>query len=98
MRRVESVEFDDFEWDETKARHVFSSREIDFKQAAEALLRPHLEIRSDKFGESRILAICCIETKIASVIYTVRDGRCRIVTARAARRDERQRYRDIFGD
>jgi uncharacterized DUF497 family protein len=42
MRRVEKIEFDTFEWDEAKRQRVFAEREIDFLQAAEALLRPHL--------------------------------------------------------
>jgi uncharacterized protein len=97
MRRVEKIEFDTFEWDEAKRQRVFAEREIDFLQAAEALLRPHLEEPSNKQGEDRILAICPIGTKLVAVVYTVRNDTCRIVTTRAARRYERKEYSSIFG-
>jgi uncharacterized DUF497 family protein len=72
MWGVEKVEFDDFEWDEAKRQRVLAEREIDFLQATEALLRPHLEQPSDKQGEARTLAICPIGTKLVAVVYTVR--------------------------
>jgi uncharacterized DUF497 family protein len=97
MQRVEKLEFDDFDWDEAKRQRVLAEREIDFLQAAEALLRPHLEEPSDKHGEARTLAICPIGTKLVAVVYTVRNDTCRIVTARAARRYERKEYSSIFG-
>lgn len=97
MQRVEKIEFDTFEWDEAKRRRVLTEREIDFLQAAEALLRPHLQKPSNKQGEARTLAICSIGTKVVAVIYTVRNDTCRIVTARAARRYEREKYSSIFG-
>jgi uncharacterized protein len=97
MWRVEKVEFDSFDWDEAKRQRVLAEREIDFLQAAESLLKPHLEEPSDKQGEVRTLAICPIGTKLVAVVYTVRNDTCRIVTARAARRYERKEYSSVFG-
>ena len=97
MQRVDKLEFTSFEWDEAKRQRVLAEREIDFLQAAEALLKPHLEEPSDQQGEARTLAICMIGTKFVAAIHTVRDGKCRIVTARAARRYERKEYSSIFG-
>ena len=97
MQRIEKLEFSTFDWDEAKRQRVLEEREIDFLEAAEALLKPHLEEPSDRQGEARILAICMIGTKVVAVIYTVRDEVCRIVTARAARRYERKEYSEIFG-
>lgn len=97
MRRVERIEFETFEWDEAKRQRVLTEREIDFLQAAEALLRPHLEEASDKQGEARTLAICPIGTRLVAVVYTMRDRTCRIVTVRAARRYEREEFGSIFG-
>ena len=97
MRRVESLEFASFEWDEAKRQLILEEREIDFLQVAEALLHPHLEEPSDQQGEVRTLAVCMIGTQIVRVIYTKRGEVCRIVTAIAARRNERKEYRTVFG-
>ena len=97
MRRIESVGFENFEWDDAKSLQVLAQREIDFLQVASALLEPHLSSESDKQGEARTLAVCMVGSQIVRVVYTIRDSRCRIITAMAARRDERKRYRDIFG-
>ena len=97
MRRVEKVEFDGFERDDEKRQRVLNEREIDFLEAAQALLLPHLEEPSDKQGEARTLAVCLLNTKIVAVVYTERGDICRIVTARAARRYEREEYREVFG-
>jgi hypothetical protein len=43
VQRVDTIEFAEFDWDETKRQRVLAEREIDFLQAAEALLKPHLE-------------------------------------------------------
>lgn len=97
MQRVEKAEFENFDWDKTKRQKVLRDREIDFLQVAEALLKPHLEESSNKGGEVRILAICTIGTKFVRTIYTMRDDTCRIITAMAARRNERKEYNSIFG-
>lgn len=97
MRRVEKVEYETFEWDEDKSLWVLTEREIDFVQVAEALLKPHLAQSSNKQGEIRTLAICMIGTSLVRTIYTVRGNSCRIITAMAARRNERKKYRQIFG-
>jgi uncharacterized DUF497 family protein len=97
MRRIERVEFETFEWDEAKRLRVLDERDIDFRDAANALLGPHLRRRSDQNEEIRFLSVVRIETEIVAVIYTLRDPNCRIVTARATRDDERREYREVFG-
>ncbi|NMG40570.1 BrnT family toxin [Chelativorans sp. ZYF759] len=97
MRVVEKLAFAEFEWDETKRARTLSEREIDFVDAAVALLEPHLEEASNRQGEARTLALCNIKGAIVAVIYTVREPGCRIISARAARRYERQQYREVFG-
>ncbi|PSJ60507.1 BrnT family toxin [Kumtagia ephedrae] len=97
MHRVEKLEFEAFDWDEEKRQRILREREIDFLEAAQALLLPHLEGPSDKQGEARTLAVCLLHTKIVAVVYTERGDVCRIITARAARRYERKEYREVFG-
>ena len=98
MHYVASGEYVEFEWNEHKRLRNLEKHGIDFQDAAEALLEPHLEVRSDRNGEVRSLAICRATKRIIAVVYTARDDRCRIVSARPARRYERKEYRQIFGE
>lgn len=79
MRRVERLEFREFEWNEEKRLRTLKDRCIDFRAAANALLEPHLEQRSDKNGEIRTLAICAFTMQIIAIVYTVRGDVCRII-------------------
>src|SRR5690606_25180959 len=69
MHTVHSVSFSEFEWDERKRLRTLGERGIDFQDVAESLLRPHLEKRSDREGEVRILAICSATLRVIAVVY-----------------------------
>ena len=97
MRIVEKIELTSFEWDDGKRARTLRDREINFADAALALLEPHLEEASDRQGEARTLALCNIKGEVVAVVYTVREPNCRIISARAARRYERRKYREILG-
>lgn len=90
-------EFSSFEWDENKRKNNLEKHGIDFLRAAELLMKPHVEKRSDRNGEHRILAICSASSRLVSIVYTMRDDVCRIISARAARKNEQRAYREIFG-
>jgi uncharacterized protein len=96
MQRMDNFEFTAFEWDESKEQLNIQKHGIDFDEASIALSQPHLEIRSDRNGEVRILAICASSGRIIAVIYTMRGERCRIISARAARDYEQAEYRLIY--
>jgi uncharacterized DUF497 family protein len=96
VRRIHELEFSGFEWDEAKRQQTLTEREIDFAEAAEAILRPHLEQTSNRNDEIRKLAICEIGTQLVAVVYTVRGDNCRIISVRAARRYEREEYNQAF--
>ncbi len=89
-------DFISFEWDENKRLINIQKHGIDFPRAARALSQPHLESRSDQNGESRILAICPETDDLIAIIYTMREDICRIISARATRKNERRTYRQIF--
>jgi len=96
MQQVQRPAFEEFEWDLAEEEYNIRKHGIDFDQAAIALSRPHLEARSDRNGEVRILAICPASGRIIVIIYTMRGQRCRIISARAARKDEQRAYRHHF--
>ena len=97
MRRVDSFEYTEFDWDEAKRARTLKLRGIDFQDAAIALMSPHIEKRSDKNGEVRSLAVCDATAMIIAVVYTPRDGKCRIISVRPASRYERKEYRELLG-
>ena len=56
------------------------------------LRQPPFEYRSDREGEVRTVAICPDTGKLIAVIYTMREDVCRIISARAARKNEQREY------
>ncbi|MDI6027082.1 BrnT family toxin [Corticibacterium sp. UT-5YL-CI-8] len=96
MQRIERPAFESFEWNPDKEAVNIEKHGIDFDQAAIALSQPHLEARSDRNGEIRILAICPSSGRIIAVILTMRGPICRIISARAARKNEQVEYRLKF--
>ncbi|MGQ2950328.1 MAG: BrnT family toxin [Agrobacterium sp.] len=89
-------DFISFDWDENKQLSNIEKHGIDFPRAARALSQPHLESRSDQNGECRILAICPDTDDLIAIVYTMRGEVCRIISARATRKNERRTYRQIF--
>ena len=83
----------DLEWDETKDRANQAMHGLSFAQASELFTSgvDFLEIYDDTYerGEERFIAIGPIETGVIVVVYTeVMEDRVRIISARAAERDE----------
>ena len=90
--------FEAFEWNEAKRRTNIRQHGIDFQDAAGIFSRPYLRIRSDRNDEVRFVAIGCIEDVEIAVVYTIRSGACRFISARRARTNEREDYHAAVGD
>jgi uncharacterized DUF497 family protein len=85
----------DFEWDEDKSITCYLTRGFDFAYAAFAFADPDRIIRQDHrfiYGEDRYELIGRIEGRLYVVIYTPRDDRVRIISARKANSRELKRY------
>ncbi|MCC6468815.1 MAG: BrnT family toxin [Alphaproteobacteria bacterium] len=90
-----------FEWDERKRASNLAKHGIDFKDAATIFGGVVIEAEDDRheYGERRIGAFG--ETRsgdIVLVLYTWRNGRRRIISARRAGRDEVEDYRRAAAD
>jgi uncharacterized protein len=85
-----------FEWDEAKRQINLAKHGIDFLQAAVALAGDRLDILSFKNGEERFIGVCMEAEQLIAVVFTMRNGVCRIISARVARRNERRAYRQIY--
>lgn len=89
---------EDFEWDETKRRANLSKHGIDFQNLWKMFERPPLEDYDHRHsgGEDRWRAIGILDGRCVFCVYTWRDGRRRIITARRATRDESMLYFRYF--
>jgi uncharacterized DUF497 family protein len=94
--REEQSYFSSFEWDELKREANLAKHGIDFPRAASALNGPRLDKPSERNGEIRTLAICPLTDRLIAVVYTMRGDICRIISARAARKNEQRAYRQIY--
>jgi uncharacterized DUF497 family protein len=80
----------EFEWDAAKNEANFAKHGFDFEHAIQifdgAILQ-YVDIRP--WGEQRIVATGRVQGQFITVVYTRRNGRYRIISARPARRNER---------
>ena len=82
----------EFTWDEIKRRAVIAKHGLDFMDAVKVFFGPHLVVSARSETERRQMAIGMLHGVVIAVVFTMRGEVCRIVTARRARQDERERY------
>ena len=82
----------DFEWDDAKDQANRAKHNIDFDTATRIFSGNIIERSSPYEDEQRIIAIGKHEGRFITVIYTMRGKIYRIISARAARRNERREY------
>ncbi|NSZ17357.1 BrnT family toxin [Agrobacterium vitis] len=82
----------EFDWDEAKRISNLRKHNIDFEDVVIALNEPRIEYPSNRGEEYRTLAICPESGRLIAVVYTMRGRVCRIISARAARANERREY------
>ena len=83
---VEEAAFTEFEWDEAKRETNWNVHEVDFEDVKGIFRRPHVVASSHGYGESRW----------AAVVFTMREERCRVISARRARHHERSAYHEAI--
>jgi len=86
----------EFEWDPAKAEKNLRKHGIDFVRAEDVFFDPKC-VRQDSTSEHdtelRSKAVGRIEDgRLVAVIYTMREERIRIISARRARDNERRKY------
>ena len=87
-----------FEWDPDKNAANIAKHGIDFEDAIRIFEGPVLESTDERrrYGEVRIVAFGVVEDRELAVVYTMRGGHRRIISARRAHRRERQAYREAY--
>jgi len=87
-----------YEWDPAKNAANLAKHGIDFADAVVIFEGPVLEkidMRRD-YGEERIAAVGVASELELFVVYTMRGRNRRLISARRASRDERERYRQAL--
>ncbi|OJW53441.1 MAG: hypothetical protein BGO67_01715 [Alphaproteobacteria bacterium 41-28] len=88
----------EFEWDSKKNKNNIEKHGIDFADAAlifDEDMLVYEDVRED-YGEKRFCGIGVLEKIEIFVSYTLRGEKVRIISARKARKDERQKYSAIY--
>lgn len=83
-----------FEWDKAKRAANLHVHKIDFIDVVGIFEGPIVVRRSDRNDELRYQVFGYVDGREVAVACTIRGGSCRIISARRARRDERQKYHD----
>lgn len=86
----------EFEWDAAKCAANVQKHSIDFNDAIGIFEGSFLEISSPRNGEDRWIALGQTKGRIIAVIFTRRANLVRIISARAARTNERKHYGSRF--
>lgn len=86
----------EFEWDEAKRQANIAKHGIDFHDAKAALEDSPVMIADDRknYGERRCIAAGHVKGHMLIVVFTVRNGVFRIISARKANSRERRKYAD----
>jgi uncharacterized protein len=84
----------EFEWDDNKRRANVTKHGIDFIDAKDVFNDPaaYTVLSPRKGDERRYLAVGLMKGTLITVIFTRRRNAVRIISARAARRNERKTY------
>jgi putative transcriptional regulator len=81
------VNDDEFEWDDTKAAKNFADHGVTFEFSLKVFQDPlaleWLDTTED-YGEERYVIVGMAESRLLFVVYTQRDGRTRLISARSA--------------
>jgi uncharacterized protein len=86
-----------FQWDERKRLRNIAKHGFDFLLAEELFDGPHVIVPSKlSQPEERFLAIGKGAGRWATVVHTIREGQCRLIS-RSARDAERRRHQDLYG-
>lgn len=81
-----------YEWDPEKRESTLRERDIDFEETRIVFDGPTIVRRSDRKGEKRYMVFGFLDDVEITIVCTVKDEICRIISARRARRDERKKY------
>ncbi len=95
-RKIEGVIVNllEFEWDENKRQSNLRKHGIDFVAASKIFKNYTVEFEDNRYDyrEDRFIAIGIIGNQTLTVVYTMRNGIIRLISARKSTKEERKIY------
>lgn len=87
-----------FEWDAAKNAANVAKHRLAFADAAECFRHPMLVAEDSRvdYGERRMVGVGTMDGVVIVVVFTERDGKIRIISARKANRYEREKFADFL--
>jgi hypothetical protein len=84
----------EFEWDENKRESNLKKHGIDFVLACKIFYNYTVEFEDNRYDyeEERFIAIGIITNQTLTVVYTIRNGIIRLISARKSTKEERKIY------
>ena len=82
----------EYEWYEVKRVETLARRGLDFDSVNYFEWNTAITRRSDRQGEVRFMATGYIGDRLHTVIYTMRESRCRIISLPLSSRSEVREY------
>ena len=82
----------EYEWDERKRQENADKHKIDFTAIYEFEWDTAVYNSNDAHGEERVVATSYVGTRLHTVVYTLREGRKRIISLRKASPREMREY------
>lgn len=82
----------EYEWDERKRQENADKHKIDFTAVYEFEWDTAVYNSNDAHGEERVVATSYVGTRLHTVVYTLREGRKRIISLRKASPREMREY------
>ena len=89
------MQYDKFEWHDRKAATNLRDHGVSFEQATFVFDDLHAIDQIDtsmEYGEERSVVIGTAESDLLVVVYTMREDRIRIISARKAEKHEHKQY------
>ena len=86
---------DEFEWDDGKAAQNLADHGVTFETAMRAFddaFAVEWPDESERYDEDRFIRLGMVDERILFVVFSVRNDRTRIISARGAEPRERRKY------
>jgi uncharacterized protein len=82
------------EFDPDKRLRVLAERDLDFLDAHLVFDSPHITIEDERFvyPEKRHITVGNLSGRMVVIVWTERDGKCRIISMRKANDREQEKY------
>lgn len=85
----------EFEWDEAKNIANQDKHGVSFAEAKELFFASHLVVPARNQGESRYIAIGFSINLLLAIVFTYRNDKIRLISARRARENEKKAYHEF---